>query len=256
MILDEVQTLPRRLLGPLLGMMRELAEDWGDEFVFSTATQPAFERPSNKKDLRWEPGTLTEIVRDPAPLRKALKRAEIHWEIEHGVDWPEVAERMLAAPQCLAIVNLRNHASQLYARSCARRRTRESKRERSFILSTRMCAAHRLRKLERFASDCGRRALPRGFHAIGGSRRGRRFSAGAALRSLRSIPSSKPRAAPTVKGKITAELGRPGGKVVVFLPEDNRMPPNEYDQAARITERWRRQRWRAAAACRWTPPKR
>ena len=81
-ILDEVQTLPRRLLGPLLGMIRELSEDWGVDFVFSTATQPAFERRSVKPDLRWEPGTLTEIVRDPAPLRAALKRAEIHWEIQ------------------------------------------------------------------------------------------------------------------------------------------------------------------------------
>jgi CRISPR-associated endonuclease/helicase Cas3 len=61
-ILDEVQTLPRRLLGPLLDMMKELAEDWDTNFVFSTATQPAFERPQHKRDLRWGPGTLTEIM--------------------------------------------------------------------------------------------------------------------------------------------------------------------------------------------------
>ena len=51
-ILDEVQTLPRRLLGPLLDMMKELSEDWDTNFVFSTATQPAFERPQNKKKKR------------------------------------------------------------------------------------------------------------------------------------------------------------------------------------------------------------
>lgn len=114
-VLDEVQTLPRRLLGPLLGMIRELSEDWGVDFVFSTATQPAFERrPTTKPNLRWEPGTLTEIVRDPAPLRAALKRAEIQWEIGRPTTWPQVAGRALRQPQCLAIVNLRRHASELY----------------------------------------------------------------------------------------------------------------------------------------------
>lgn len=37
-ILDEVRTLPRRLLGPLLDMMKEMAEDWDTNFVFLTAT--------------------------------------------------------------------------------------------------------------------------------------------------------------------------------------------------------------------------
>jgi CRISPR-associated endonuclease/helicase Cas3 len=45
-ILDEVQTLPRRLLAPLLKMIGELSEHWGCTFVFSTATQPAFEKPA------------------------------------------------------------------------------------------------------------------------------------------------------------------------------------------------------------------
>jgi len=74
-ILDEVQTLPRSLIGPLLGMMKELADDWGVNFVFSTATQPAFQSESLRSTLLWKPGTLLEIVSDPEPLRKALKRA-------------------------------------------------------------------------------------------------------------------------------------------------------------------------------------
>jgi CRISPR-associated endonuclease/helicase Cas3 len=236
-ILDEVQTLPRRLLGPLLGMIRELSEDWGVDFVFSTATQPAFERrPSDKPNLRWEPGTLTEIVRDPAPLRAALKRAEIRWEIKDAVTWPQVAERALSQPQCLAIVNLRDHASELYGEVLRAARERGIAAEAVFHLSTRMCAAHRLRKLDRI-----RQRLRDGEPCYVVSTQ--LVEAGVdvdfplvlrALAPLDSIVQAAGRA--DREGRLTAALGRPGGEVVVFLPEDNRMPPNEYAQAAGITE--------------------
>lgn len=235
-ILDEVQTLPRRLLGPLLGMIRELADDWGVDFVFSTATQPAFERRrSPVSDLRWEPGTLTEIVHDPAPLRAALKRAEIHWEIERAVTWPRVAERALGQPQCLAIVNLRNHASELYREVLRAARERAIDAGDVFHLSTRMCAAHRLRKLGQI-----RQRLLDGQPCYVISTQ--LVEAGVdvdfplvlrALAPLDSIVQAAGRA--DREGRLTAQLGRPGGNVVVFLPEDNGMPPHEYAEAAGIT---------------------
>ena len=235
-ILDEVQTLPRRLLGPLLDMMKELAEDWDTNFVFSTATQPAFERPQHKRDLRWGPGTLTEIVRDPALLHKALKRVEVHWEIDHAVGWPEVAQRMTAAPQCLAIVNVRDHAGQLYEEVLRVAKKKGLYKEGVFHLSTRMCAAHRLRVLETI-----RKRLKAGesCHVVSTQL----VEAGVdidfplvlrALAPLDSIVQAAGRA--DREGKRTAALGRPGGKVVVFLPEDHKLPPNEYKEAAGITE--------------------
>jgi CRISPR-associated endonuclease/helicase Cas3 len=235
-ILDEVQTLPRRLLGPLLGMIRELAEDWGVDFVFSTATQPAFERRSNKPDLRWEPGTLTEIVRDPAPLRIALKRAEIHWEIEHAVTWPQVAERALSQSQCLAIVNLRNHASELYAEVLRAARERGIDAEAVFHLSTRMCAAHRLRKLERIRQRL-REAKPCYVVSTQLVEAGVDVDFPLVLRALAPLDSIVQAAGRADReGRLTSELGRPGGQVVVFLPVDNKMPPHEYAEAAEKTK--------------------
>lgn len=237
-ILDEVQTLPRRLLGPLLGMMKELAEDWDTNFVFSTATQPAFERPGFKRDLRWNPETLTEIVRDPVSLRKALRRVEIQWEIkpEQAVGWPEVAQRMMAVAQCLVIVNVRDHASQLYAEVLRIAEEKKLQKEGVFHLSTRMCASHRLRILEKI-----RKRLKAGAscHVVSTQL----VEAGVdvdfplvlrALAPLDSIVQAAGRA--DREGKITATLGRAGGEVVVFLPEENKMPPNEYKEAAGITE--------------------
>jgi len=234
-ILDEVQTLPRRLLGPLLDMMKELAEDWDTNFVFSTATQPAFERPNHKRDLRWSPGTLTEIVRNPADLHRALRRVEICWEIDRPVGWPEIAARMIAAPQCLAIVNVRDHASQLYEEVLKIADRVGVHRGGVFHLSTRMCAAHRLRVLERIRQ---RLKANQSCHLVSTQL----VEAGVdvdfplvlrALAPLDSIVQAAGRA--DREGKITAALGRPGGRVVVFLPEDHKLPPNEYKEAAGIT---------------------
>ena len=240
-ILDEVQTLPRRLLGPLLSMMKELAEDWGTNFVFSTATQPAFERSRDrsrdKRDLRWEPGTLTEIMSDPASLHKALKRVEIDWEIDRPVGWPEIAQQMVAAPQCLAIVNVRDHASQLYSEVLLAADKEGLSTEGVFHLSTRMCASHRLRVL-----DGIRTRLEKGepCHVVSTQL----VEAGVdvdfplvlrALAPLDAIVQAAGRA--DREGRLTAALGgRPGGKLVVFRPEDHKLPPNDYKEAAGITE--------------------
>jgi CRISPR-associated endonuclease/helicase Cas3 len=236
-ILDEVQTLPRRLLGPLLDIMKELAEDWDVNFVFSTATQPAFEKSQHKKDLRWYPGTLTEIIREPAALHKALKRVEIVWEITNPIGWPEVAQRMIAERQCLTIVNVRDHAGELYAEALRAAEQRGLPKEGIFHLSTRMCAAHRLRVLDKI-----RERLRAGetCHVVSTQL----VEAGVdvdfplvlrALAPLDSIVQAAGRA--DREGKLTAASGdRPGGKVVVFLPKDHKLPPNEYKEAAGITE--------------------
>ena len=42
-ILDEVQTLPRQFIQPILSMMEDLARNWRTTFLFCTATQPAFD---------------------------------------------------------------------------------------------------------------------------------------------------------------------------------------------------------------------
>jgi CRISPR-associated endonuclease/helicase Cas3 len=237
-ILDEVQTLPRRLLGPLLDMMKEMAEDWDTNFVFSTATQPAFERPQYKKDLRWSPGTLTEIIHDPASLHKALRRVEICWEIDpkQAVGWPEIAQRMTVVPQCLAIVNVRDHAGQLYEELLRVAEQNGLNKEGVFHLSTRMCASHRLRVLDkirkRLTADKSCRVVSTQLVEAGVD-----VDFPLVLRALAPLDSIVQAAGRADReGKITAALGQPGGKVVVFLPEDHKLPPNEYKEAAGITE--------------------
>ncbi len=237
-ILDEVQTLPRRLLAPLLEMIHELSNDWGCVFIFSTATQPAFQRQANgaRSDPRWEPGTVREIVQQPDAIRASLKRVHIEWEIERPIGWPEVARRMLSGPQSLAVVNLRDHASGLFDHAVSQAKERGIEPQGLFHLSTRMCAAHRLNVLgvirERLTKKLPCRVVstqlveagvdldfPIVFRALG---------------PLDAIFQAAGRA--DREGLRTAVLGCPGGRVVVFLPEDNRLPPNEYKQATGLTD--------------------
>lgn len=232
-ILDEVQTLPRNLIGPLLGMMKELTEDWGVNFVFSTATLPAFQRENSL--LLWEPGTLDEIVSDLEPLRTVLKRAEIAWEIDSPTSWSQIAGRALTSGQSLTIVNLRDHARELFETVCSEAEERGLDTATIFHLSTRMCAAHRLRAIE-IIRERLKDGLP--CHVVSTQL----IEAGVdldfpivfrALAPLDSILQAAGRA--DREGKLTAELGRPGGSVVVFRSPDGKTPPNEYAEATCLT---------------------
>lgn len=233
-ILDEVQVLPRSLLAPLLGMIEELAEDWGCSFVLSTATKPAFERPlvHESGDRRWAAGKVREIVQAPADLHRRLQRVTIDWRIKQPVDWPEVAGWMLENQQALCVVNVREHASALYQELARRTEARNT----LFHLSTRMCPAHRLKVIaeirQRLSTD--RPCLvvstqlieagvdldfPIAFRALG------------PLDSIVQVAGRADR-----EGKLTATLGSPGGRLVVFKPINHRTPPNEYKNATDLTE--------------------
>jgi len=231
-----VQTLPRRLLVPLLSMIRELSKDWGCTFVFCTATQPAFQRrQSAPDDKRWEPGTIREIIRQPQTLRTSLTRVQIEWELRKSIGWRELADRMLSEFQVLSIVNLRGHASALFDEVAQQARSGGLDKAGLFHLSTRMCAAHRLDVLGRIRERLNAKLscyvistqlveagvdldFPVVFRAIG---------------PLDAIYQAAGRA--DREGLLTGSMGRPGGRVVVFVPEDDRVPPNEYKEARDLT---------------------
>jgi hypothetical protein len=80
-ILDEVQTLPRRLIGPLLGMMKELADDWGVKLRLFDGDPAGLSKREGEQYVALEARDLARDVSDPEPLRTALKRAKISWEI-------------------------------------------------------------------------------------------------------------------------------------------------------------------------------
>ncbi|RMH17516.1 MAG: CRISPR-associated endonuclease Cas3'' [Acidobacteria bacterium] len=143
-LLDEPQSLPPAQLLPILAALRHLVMDFGCTVLFSTATQPAFNR---SQSLPKGFDGVREIAPDPAALARALKRYEVRWPAagDEPVSWPELAGRLSRHQQVLAIVHRRRDAREL-AQAVG-------EDDGVYHLSASMCAAHRRQVL----SEVGRR---------------------------------------------------------------------------------------------------
>lgn len=239
-ILDEVQTLPRKLLRPILSMMKGLADSWGTTFVLCTATQPAFEKPAyaSEEDQRWEPGTVREIVPNPEALFSRLNRVNVQWPMSGQNErwsWDDLAQRLADEPRVLCIVNMKAHAKELHDRL---RENPHMDRARLWHLTTRMCPQHRLDVIARIRAGLGEDAPCRVVST-------QLVEAGVdldfpvvyrALAPLDSIAQAAGRC--DREGRMTAEAGAPAGRVIVFepaLPANRQTPRGAYREATDIT---------------------
>lgn len=168
-IFDEVQTLPPRLMQPILDVLQELSaplsdlaetdpkkrakqRPYGCSLVLCTATQPALVKAGEQDDdLPWAfpRETVTEVVPDARSMFNRLKRTH-YPELEGQGDiplktWPELADEVLKPPhrQGLIVVNTRRHARKLFEEL----RKSEEYKNAVFHLSTWMTPAHRLEVL-------------------------------------------------------------------------------------------------------------
>lgn len=133
-ILDEVQTLPPKLLGPILDVLAELVRNYGCSVVLCTATQPDYGAVDSKFTQ-----AATEIVPNYPDHFLRLKR--VRYEIAPD-RWSaaRVAEEILSADQALVVLNSRRSALAV-AKAC---------RERPSVLhlSTLLCGHHRRLAIE------------------------------------------------------------------------------------------------------------
>lgn len=145
-VFDEVQTLPTHLLEPTLDVLRELRNHWGVSSLFCSATQPAFKKSANLK-CGFDSNEVTEIAPDPGNVYRKLRRVDYHIiSNDTRWDWDMLAERILAQPQVLCVVNLRRHAFELWktVQGTLCKRNLAGNPEGLFHLSSAMCPAHRL----------------------------------------------------------------------------------------------------------------
>ncbi len=225
-VLDEVQTLPLRLLGPILDVLGELVRRYGVSVVLCTATQPALDERS-----RYLQGFDATSVRDIVSPERAgehfreLRRVGYERPRETW-SWKEVARRVREASiggRALVVLNTRRDAlSVLDALGDAR----------AMHLSTLLCGAHRREVLREV-----RRRLREGEPCI--------------LVSTQVVEAGVDLDFPVVfraigpLDRIVQAAGRcnregrmeGGGRVVIFRPEEGRTPPGEYRSAIDETER-------------------
>ena len=131
-LFDEAQTLPLNIISETLQTMNLLCENYGCSVVFSTATQPAFDK---FKDVKWKP---KEIIKNKDEIFKNSKRCEIQIETKEKINIKEIANRIIEEKNCCVIVNTKSTAVELY------KYLREEIEEESlFYISSNLCPAHR-----------------------------------------------------------------------------------------------------------------
>jgi CRISPR-associated endonuclease/helicase Cas3 len=128
-ILDEAQTLPLKLLRPVVAVIDELARNYRCSLVLCTATQPALTTPAFPGGLEQ----VRELAPNPPALFQRLKRVKVR---PIGIlDDDELHQRLAHHERVLCIVNNRRHARAVF-RALA-------DYPGAYHLSTLMCARHR-----------------------------------------------------------------------------------------------------------------
>lgn len=135
-ILDEVQTLPLKLLRPCVTLLDELALNYKTSLMLCTATQPAL-----NKEQGFLHGfeNVRELAPNPIELYKKLRRVNVR-HIGTLSD-EELAAEFEGNDQLLCIVNNRRHARALYQAI--------EHLPGAFHLTTLMYAKHRSEVLEK-----------------------------------------------------------------------------------------------------------
>ena len=139
-LLDEVQTFPADLLGPIHAALKRLVDDFGVTVVHGTATQPLLATATGGKKTKLA-FPAREIIPDPSLHFNAV-RGRFRLEVFGDLDMPAALEDLAAhaakQPQALLITHLREEARQLA----------DLLGDDSLHLSAAMCAEHRTSVLQ------------------------------------------------------------------------------------------------------------
>ena len=215
-ILDEAQVLPHGLLEPILDAIQTLAKHCAITVVLCTATQPAFEAIPAFAGL-----APVEIVPAFREHFEALRRVSWEWRCDSAHLWGEVATWLRAERQALVIVNTKAHARLLL----------EALDDPDAIhLSTSLCGAHRIAALAEI-----RARLQDGLECRVVSTQV--VEAGVDLDFPVVFRARGPLdAVIQAAGRCNREGRLPApGRMVVFEPEDDKMPPGPYRTGADLT---------------------
>jgi CRISPR-associated endonuclease/helicase Cas3 len=139
-VLDEVQSLPDRLLLPIFSALRHLVEHFGATVLLCTATQPAFEALPPLRHLE-EKGLVRDMVAGPHRYGQVFRRVTYEWRLDPKPTLDQIGRDAAVHGQVLVIVNTTRDAARVH------RAMGEAGCADAMHLSTRMAADHRARVL-------------------------------------------------------------------------------------------------------------
>ena len=215
-ILDEVQTLPTHILEPILDALKQLVAHYSVTVVLCTATQPALDNSPYLRGLE----NIREIVPDPTRLFSALQRVSYEWP--HAGEkwtWERVAEEMREAERVLTVVNTKSDALRLLD---------ALKDEEALHLSTLLCGAHRRDVLDK-VKDRLKQGRPCRLVSTQVVEAGVDLDFPTVLRAFGPLDRIVQAA-----GRCNREGELASGRVVVFDPEEGKLPGRAYRSATDI----------------------
>lgn len=218
-ILDETQLVPPEFLKPILNVIELLANNYNTTFVFTTATQPAFESRDNFSGV--QKGRITEIISDVPMLYSGLKRVnvELHRDLQDACRWEDIATELKNYETVLCIVSDRKSCLELFSHMPAG----------TIHLSALMCGQHRSKTIceikQKLDNDEPVRVISTQLVEAGVE-----FDFPVVYRALAGLDSIVQAA-----GRCNREGKLASGKVVVFVPP-KRPPSGILRKAAEITE--------------------
>jgi len=218
-ILDETQLVPPEFLKPILNVIELLANNYNTTFVFTTATQPAFESRDNFSGV--QKGRITEIISDVPMLYSGLKRVnvELPRDLQDACRWEDIATELKNYETVLCIVSDRKSCLELFSHMPAG----------TIHLSALMCGQHRSKTIceikQKLDNDEPVRVISTQLVEAGVE-----FDFPVVYRALAGLDSIVQAA-----GRCNREGKLASGKVVVFVPP-KRPPSGILRKAAEITE--------------------
>lgn len=138
-LFDEVQSLPLHLLDPILSVIRGLKEDYRSSFLFSSATQPRFERNDSNLPSGFLEDEWTDLIDHPKSIFRELKRTRFDVLLREDQEWSwdQLIHEIRNENRVLVVLNFRKHAQDLYQKLLA------NEIPGLYHLSSTMCGAHR-----------------------------------------------------------------------------------------------------------------
>ena len=221
-IFDEIQTLPPGLLESIIWGLKEFKREYNTSFIFTTATQPAFNLNKNSINLK----NIRELISAPKKLYKKMKRVDIDLQdIENDYSWNEIIKMGESKEQGLYVMNTRNQAFELFQALI-----KYKKRSHVCHLSNNMCPIHRRNVLKQVKEKLrkGEKCFLVSTQLI---EAGVDIDFPFAVRAMGPLDSIVQTA-----GRCNREGSSKLGKTKVIIPEDNSLPPGVYTTATARTK--------------------